>query len=96
MEVSPNPTNGRAWLNVQLTDEQQLSVALFDCLGRRIQILQTNNRQPAGDWTLPLDLSGLSAGVYLVQVSTGDGSADNEGGEAVKQWPETSFIILAA
>lgn len=71
LEVNPNPTSGHSWLRLQLPVEQSLSVVLFDCLGRRIQTLQPANRQPAGDWTLPLDLSGLPAGVYLVQVSTG-------------------------
>jgi len=71
MEIMPNPTSGRSWLTLQLLNEQPLSVVLFDCLGRRIQTLQMASRQPAGEWTLPIDLSGLSAGVYLVQVSTG-------------------------
>ena len=71
MEVMPNPTGGRSWLQLYLPAEQPLSVVLFDGLGRRIQTLQTVNRQSAGDWTMPLDLTGLPAGVYLLQVSTG-------------------------
>ncbi len=70
LEIAPNPSSGTSWLRLQLPGEQILSVALFDALGRRVQTLQNAVRYPAGLTLLPLDLSKLSAGVYLVQVGS--------------------------
>jgi hypothetical protein len=71
LEVAPNPTNGRSWLSLQLPVEQFFRVEMFDCLGRHIQTVQAPIHRAAGAITLPLDLSNVTPGVYLVQVRTG-------------------------
>ncbi len=68
MDVSPNPSSGLSWLRLVMPAEQTLSVDLYDALGRRLQTLQNAVRYAAGETMLPIDLSKMAAGVYLVQV----------------------------
>lgn len=69
MTIFPNPTNGRLVLRSHLPIQAPLRVALTDLSGRML-----------ADWPLPqllqdqeLDLQGLAAGVYLLQVTVEDG-----------------------
>ncbi|MEO6759987.1 MAG: C25 family peptidase C-terminal domain-containing protein, partial [Saprospiraceae bacterium] len=53
LQIAPNPTNGRSWLRLQLPTEQSITVELFDCLGRRLRVLQAPTRQVAGELNFP-------------------------------------------
>lgn len=70
VQLYPNPTTGPTWLSIEMLKEQSLSIEIFDCLGRKLRAWQSETRLPAGGYVQPLDLSGLTPGVYLVQVQT--------------------------
>ncbi len=67
----PHPlTPGRAAaLRYTLPTAGNATVAVYDVLGRRVQVLATG-RHAAGAHTLRLDAAGLASGAYLVRLTT--------------------------
>ena len=64
--VGPNPARGRATLTLRLAQPADVSVSVVDVLGRTV-LSQTSGPRPAGETRVPLDLSRLAPGVYLVR-----------------------------
>lgn len=73
-EVYPQPSRGSAQLRYHLASEDDIRIALYDLQGRMLAILHEAHAV-AGDHQLPLDLSSLSAGSYLVRITAGVHSA---------------------
>jgi len=74
--VSPSPlSSGFATLRYSLPRPGPVSVTVFDVAGRSVFRTGTLGRLTAG--TLPLDLRGLSAGIYLVRLDA-DGFGSSE------------------
>ncbi len=70
MEVYPNPVNDVA--TISYTSSKEItSVSLYDLLGRRVKLI-SDQVLPTGKHELSFDVNGLSAGVYVIQLSTGD------------------------
>jgi len=71
IQLSPNPTSGAAWLTLNLPHgNQQISVQVFDCLGRLVSIPLVATQAPGGEFTQAIDLTSMQSGIYLVQVRT--------------------------
>lgn len=70
MSVVPNPATDRSWLLLDLPVGQTVSIHIVDYLGRPLRSAQAPTDMLPGNFRLPLDLSGLPAGIYLVQVQT--------------------------
>jgi len=68
----PNPFNGKTMMLFELPQTSRVCVSLADVLGRNDRVL-FNERRAAGRVSIPLDLSGLAAGAYLVRLETGGG-----------------------
>jgi hypothetical protein len=66
--LSPNPANGRTWLQLDMPEQQKMSIRLFDQLGRRSIDFQDNDRMLSGQYRIELPLGDLTPGVYYVQV----------------------------
>ena len=64
----PNPFRSTATLTLSLPSAQEVEVALFDVLGRRVMVLH-EGPLAAGSHALMLDGSGLPSGVYVVRAS---------------------------
>ncbi len=73
LALAPNPARGSARLGVTLAEAGEVRVTLADVLGRAV--LALDRTLGAGPQTLPLDLSGLSPGVYVARVVTATGAA---------------------
>ena len=68
--LSPNPSTGATSLVFTTEDLiNRFSIAVFDLQGKRL--LTLTGTKPAGLYRQPLDLSGLAAGTYLIQVLEG-------------------------
>jgi hypothetical protein len=66
----PNPAHGQAHLQYRLPEESEVSIDLYDILGRRVaQFVQ--QRKEAGTHELQVDSRGLSSGVYFVRMTAG-------------------------
>lgn len=68
--VSPNPAADQSWLLLDLPVAQPVSIQIVDYLGRPLRNAQPLTDMLPGQFRLPLDLTGLPAGIYLVQVQT--------------------------
>ena len=69
--VAPNPSRGA--FGLQLTNAQRgpIGLRVYDVLGR--QLRQESSLKTADVWQYALDLSSLSAGLYLLQATLPDG-----------------------
>lgn len=66
--VSPNPSGDAAFASFELAENQDVSLVVADLLGRPLRTVLAQTRRAAGPHTERLDLAGLPAGVYLVQL----------------------------
>jgi hypothetical protein len=74
VQALPNPTIGPLELTVTLPEPGgSLAVEAFDALGRRVH--HEAQTLPAGDHRLGLDASRWTPGLYVVRVTTPDGTA---------------------
>jgi hypothetical protein len=70
VELFPHPVTDRATLVVTLDEPAEVTIDLFDVIGRRVRTWGLGF-QPAGRHTVFVDRETLSAGVYLVRSVVG-------------------------
>ncbi len=66
----PNPFNPSTFIRYQLTQRNHVAIKIFDILGRVVTTL-VDRSQPAGDYTVFFDASGLASGVYFYRLEAG-------------------------
>ncbi|MBN1542720.1 family 10 glycosylhydrolase [candidate division KSB1 bacterium] len=69
----PNPFRQQTQISFTLQQDQAVELAVFDVLGRQIEILFKGNR-PAGEHRLIFTPRDLPAGIYFYRLHTQDGS----------------------
>ncbi|MFK5879055.1 MAG: M12 family metallo-peptidase [Flavobacteriaceae bacterium] len=69
--VYPNPSNGKVYINLSSIEDVQVS--LFDISGRIIYSKNHNNY--SGLFNKEINFGGLSSGIYLLKVNSGDREA---------------------
>lgn len=67
MNAYPNPAGDVATVSFTLAEAAQINLVLRDLQGREVAQLAHGQRYEAGLHSMPIDLSDLSAGVYLLQ-----------------------------
>ena len=72
--VYPNPTAGSARVAFELAQAADVSVEVFDVLGRRVAVV-FNGTLTSGPARLDVPTADLGAGTYFVRVRTGEGVA---------------------
>ena len=70
----PNPSSGAATVAFRTAAPGEVTLSLFDTLGRRVQRVH-DGPLPAGPHELTADVSGLPSGVYVLRLSAGDEAA---------------------
>ena len=67
----PNPFNPVTTINYTLPESGQVSLAIYDIMGRRIKTI-VEQYQDSGNYSVSFDGTGLSSGtyIYLLKVST--------------------------
>jgi hypothetical protein len=70
--VAPNPVATRTQVQVAVQRAQDVTVALYDALGRRVTTLHTGTMAAETTHRLGVDTQGLSSGTYFLRV---DGEA---------------------
>lgn len=63
----PNPFNPSTIISYQLTGNSEVSLKVFDMLGREVATL-VNERKTAGEHEVTFDAFGLPSGVYIYQL----------------------------
>ena len=71
--VAPNPAADRSWLLLDLPVPQTIAIEILDYLGRPVRTAQTPVWLLSGQFRMPMDLTGMPSGVYIVQVKTDAG-----------------------
>lgn len=69
----PNPFNPSTVIGFQLSVASQMSLSVFDLLGREISVL-LDGFQSAGDHQVSFDASRLASGIYVYRLQTPSGS----------------------
>jgi hypothetical protein len=69
--VSPNPAVQQTYLSYSLSGNTKVAARLLDISGRPIRNL-FDRQQTAGNYQYKVDLSSLQAGVYLIELRTGN------------------------
>ena len=72
LRVVPNPVKGSAEVQLQLGNDQQLRLALYDLNGRLVKVLDQGWRA-SGAYSIPWTTAELAQGVYILQLSTETG-----------------------
>jgi photosystem II stability/assembly factor-like uncharacterized protein len=67
----PNPFNPETTILFSLPKEGEITLKVFDLLGREVAALAQGRRQ-AGMHRIPFHAGGLASGVYLVRLQSGD------------------------
>jgi uncharacterized repeat protein (TIGR02543 family) len=68
--VLPNPTTGVSTLRFGVTAVEKVMVNLYSADGRLIKNI-TNRTYSPGNYTLPVEYTGLQKGVYFITISNG-------------------------
>jgi hypothetical protein len=67
----PNPVMGQATINYALPEQSQVTLEVYDVLGRRVATL-VNREKEAGEYSVRLDAADLSSGNYFYRMRAGD------------------------
>jgi Secretion system C-terminal sorting domain len=67
-KLSPNPANRQVNLALSLKQETQVLVNIFDAAGNRVKQGLINRKLMPGQQSLPLDISNLKSGIYIVEI----------------------------
>ena len=67
--IAPNPGNGIVNLNVETWSSQTLDFKITDLIGKALYQQQLNAE--IGASTIPMDFSGLPAGIYFLNLRNG-------------------------
>lgn len=70
MQNYPNPFNAMTVIRYSLPAESDVTIEIYDILGRRIQTLFSGNR-PAGSHSVIWDARDLPSGIYLYRIDAG-------------------------
>ncbi len=70
VQAAPNPASGQGAVSFGLADGGDVTVALYDALGRQVALLAEGSYGP-GRHRVDFDASALPAGVYVVRVLGG-------------------------
>lgn len=69
-ENYPNPFNSSTTILYELTENNDVHLAMYDILGRQVAVL-VNESRPAGTHHVAFDASSLSSGVYMYRLQAG-------------------------
>jgi hypothetical protein len=67
----PNPFNPATTISYSIPKESQVSLKIFDVMGREVAELVTG-RQSAGSYNVEFDASSLASGTYFYKLTAGD------------------------
>lgn len=68
LNIYPNPAQGSTRLDLELTESARVTIEILNQTGQSVRT-QDFGKLPAGESVLPVQVAGLSAGVYVVKVN---------------------------
>lgn len=76
--VYPNPITSKLNIDYSLKQSSVINVIVRDLTGKTVATLVNSEQQLAGDYTVSLETSNLSSGVYLYTIETNSESHTNQ------------------
>jgi hypothetical protein len=76
VSLYPNPANSVAILKTKLNSPGAIDISIKNLVGQEIKHIST--KAGAGENAFPLNLDGMSNGIYLVNITSTDGQATNK------------------
>jgi hypothetical protein len=73
LNIYPNPLNGLGYISFNLSNSGQVQINLLNYQGQFVKEIY-NNSLGGGIAKIPFDFAGLTKGVYLIEIQTGDNS----------------------
>lgn len=73
ISVYPNPAKGKISVAYTLASASEVSIELYDIVGKSIKTIAPKTEQAAGEHTYQVMLNDLSAGMYLVKLRINEG-----------------------
>lgn len=67
LDIYPNPTNGQFTVNMNTLPVSEMQISVCNVTGA--QVYSTTLQNPNGNIQLPVDISGVAAGVYQVKLT---------------------------
>jgi Secretion system C-terminal sorting domain len=67
-KLAPNPASDQVSLAITLQQESLVQVNIFNAAGNRVKQALSNRKLMPGQQNLPLDISGLTSGIYIVEI----------------------------
>ena len=67
----PNPFNPTTTINYQMPKKGQVTIKIYDILGREIATL-VNEEKTQGRYAISFDGSNLASGIYIYQIHVND------------------------
>lgn len=68
----PNPFNPTTVIRYSLPENSEVTMEVFDMLGRRVAVLMNGQIQNAGTHAITFNASNLSSGTYLLRMRAGN------------------------
>ena len=80
---APNPFRGQTTLAFDLPQASEVTVAVFDVMGRQVMTLNKGTMAPGEDRTVEIDGSSLASGVYVFRLTAvgADGKPETKAGQ---------------
>ena len=69
----PNPVHGSTAINYGITNKENVVISVYDVIGNKVMEIREGDKQ-AGQHTINMDVSALSAGIYYYTLRAGDNS----------------------
>lgn len=67
----PTPAQARVTVSFAVREEQEVTLALYDVLGRRVRTVYRDTPPPERKQSVQVDVSGLAAGTYFLRLRAG-------------------------
>jgi uncharacterized repeat protein (TIGR01451 family) len=77
ISVYPNPTEGRLVISFNATNENEVSIVLFDITGRKVNEL-AQNKKMSGVQVLDWNIGNVKSGIYFLSVKIGEENYTNK------------------
>ncbi len=71
LDAYPNPFNPTTTIAFELPAAAEVLVQVFDVLGKQVRVLESGS-MPAGRHEVSFDATGLSSGIYMFRLESGD------------------------
>ncbi|MDZ7269934.1 MAG: T9SS type A sorting domain-containing protein [candidate division KSB1 bacterium] len=69
----PNPFNPSTTIRYQLPAAGQVTLKIFDMMGREVLVLEENKSREPGYYEMAVDMSAMGSGVYFYRISVAGG-----------------------